>query len=164
MSAPSPLLLIAYTTYTFPLFGPGELSTARDGKLWIRSLPRIWSVGKNSAAFKATDGPNVTPLSRDTATRVFPNPVVLLSVAQVTYTRVEPPPAKRGIEPVSNVAAPAFSTTCGDQVGGVAVMMLSENVVLICTPPGITLIEVKFDQLIRTRPVSGSMSRNSLSA
>src|SRR6516165_6011012 len=51
-----------------------------------------------------------------------------------------------------------------DQVGGVAVAMSSENVTEISTPPGAKAVDVKFDQLIITRPVSGSTSANSLSA
>ena len=49
-----------------------------------------------------------------------------------------------------------------DHVGGVAVRMSSEYVVRISTPPGAT--GVKLLQLMRTRPVSGSTSMNSLSA
>src|SRR6516165_8747278 len=51
-----------------------------------------------------------------------------------------------------------------DQVGGVAVAMSSENVTEISTPPGAKAVDVKLDQLIITRPVSGSTSANSLSA
>src|SRR5215510_11528638 len=42
--------------------------------------------------------------------------------------------------------------------------MLSENVAEISTPPGANAVDVKFDQLNITRPVSGSTSANSLSA
>src|SRR5262249_1189698 len=51
-----------------------------------------------------------------------------------------------------------------DHVGGVALVMLSENVVEISTPPAAKVVEVKFDHDIITRPVSGSTSATSLSA
>src|ERR1043166_1278136 len=134
------------------------------GKLWMRSLPGIWTAGKNSEPFNETGAPHEAPLFDEVATRTFDNPVARFCVAHATCTLVEPPPANRGTEPVSNVVAPGLRITPADQVGGVAVMMLSENVALISTPPGITAVEVKFDQLMSTRPVSGSTSKNSLSA
>src|SRR5437867_1639055 len=71
------------------------------------------------------------------------------------------PVANRGIDAWPSACA-AATTRRGAQVGGVAVLMSSEKVAEISTPPG--AIVVKFDQLIITRPVSASTSANSLSA
>src|SRR5688572_28757451 len=58
--------------------------------------------------------------------------------------------------------AVAATILLGDQAGGVPSRMLSENVVEISTP--LIVKGVKLDQLISTRPVSGSTSANGLSA
>src|SRR5207302_989802 len=125
ISEPSWLALFAYATYTLPS-GP----TANPGKLCTRSLPTMKSIGKKSEAFSGTDDAHDTPLFVDVATRVFERPVVRDTVAQATWTLLEPLPANRGIEPVSNVGEPGFRMTPADHAGGVPVMMLSENVVL----------------------------------
>src|SRR5215831_12337353 len=97
---------------------------------------------------------------------MFNRPVVKDCVAHATWALVEPPPTKRGIDPVSKFDDPGFRTTPVDHVGGVAVMTLSENVVLISTVPvmPVSAADEKFDQLMSTRPVSGSTPMNSLSA
>src|SRR6185295_115140 len=80
---------------------------------------------------------------------------------QAMYALAEPFPANLGTEPCPSTEVPA-TVFLTDHVGGVAVNISSEKVVEICTPPGAA--GVKFDQLIITRPVSGSTSANSLSA
>src|SRR6185295_20119240 len=83
------------------------------------------------------------------------------NLVHAMYALGEPFPANLGTEPWPSTEVPA-TVFLADQVGGVAVNMSSEKVVEICTPPGAA--GVKLDQLIITRPVSGSTSANSLSA
>jgi len=146
-----------------PRRGPRELSTASDGEVFTRSLPSTWSIVKNSLLV-LMGACHVAPLFSERA-----KPTMLPSPPNVpgngnrrhaTYALLLPA-AKRGIDacPSSAVAA---TMAPADQVGGLPAFALSENAVRISTPPGAA--GVKFDQLMISRPVSGSTSMNSLSA
>src|SRR5678815_4113075 len=140
----------------FPAFDPGEVSTAREGDVLTRSFPRTWSMVKNGGVM-SFGALHVLPLLVERANAMlFPKETG--KRRQTTYALLEPLPANRGTEdcPSAGVAA---TTRRVDHVGGFPVSTLSEKVVEIST-----LVGVKFVQLIRTRPVSGSTSMNSLSA
>src|SRR6478672_7926773 len=142
----------------FPANGPPELSTAREGEVFTRSLPNTWSMVKKGLVI-STGALQVSPLSLD-----FANPMLLPkdtgNVLQTIYAFREFA-AKRGTEdcPSSSRAA---TTRRGVQVGPLGARILLVKVLEISTPPGEN--GVKLLQLTMTRLLSGSTSMNSLSA
>src|SRR5690242_20667372 len=88
-------------------------------------------------------------------------------VLHTTNASLLPLPENLGIEDCPSIdRLPRMALV--DHVGATnevaAVFMSSEYVRLISTPPGAKAVDVKFDQLSITRPVSGSRPMNSLSA
>src|SRR6187399_1000847 len=118
---------------------------------------------KNSAV--SIGGCHVVPLSNERASATeFPKPKNVPGNGKrrhATYARLLRA-AKRGIDACPSDSVDATTTLC-DQVGVAAFFRLSEYVVRISTPKAVGA-GVKLDQLIMTRPVSGSTSMNSLSA
>src|SRR5512144_2306035 len=106
----------------FPRVFPHDLSTAIQGKLWTRSLPRIWSSTKKGAEI-STGSPQVLPPSSDWA-----KAIELVGPPgrrrQVTYARFFSGP-KRGMEPVPSRTV-ALTTLGGAKVGGVLAKTSSE--------------------------------------
>src|SRR5690349_8044330 len=121
-----------------PLLAPPVRSVSMPGLLFVRSLPRTWSIGLKFAGLRLIGAPNVAPLSWEMAMR-SPTPVNVKDVLQTMYASLLPLPAKRGFEDwPSPAAAPTINLL--DHVGATAVAaavaISSEYTRLISTPPG----------------------------